>query len=106
MRDGAIGEVHPELHRPCAVEPELQHVADYPDDLGSLSRPALGVAIGIAGAVALSRVLRSLLFGVSATDPLTYGAIASALILVALGACWLPARRAAGVDPVIALRAE
>src|SRR5439155_16952689 len=67
---------------------------------------ALGVAIGIAGAVALSRVLRSLLFGVSATDPLTYGAIASALILVALGACWLPARRAAGVDPVIALRAE
>jgi putative ABC transport system permease protein len=67
---------------------------------------ALGVAIGIASALALSRVLRTLLFGVSATDPLTYAAIGGLLALVALGACWLPARRAARVDPVIALRAE
>jgi len=67
---------------------------------------ALGVAIGIAGALARSGVVRTVLYGVTATDPLTYGAIASALILVALGACWLPARRAACVDPVIALRAE
>jgi len=67
---------------------------------------ALGVAIGIASALALSRVLRTLLFGVSATDPLTYAAIGGLLALVALGACWLPARRAARVDPIIALRAE
>ena len=71
-----------------------------------LKLAALGVAIGISGALALSGVVRTLLYGVTATDPLTYGAIASALILVALGACWLPARRAARVDPVIALRAE
>ena len=67
---------------------------------------ALGVAIGITVALALSRVLRTLLFGVTATDPVTYAVIGIALAVVALGACWLPARRAARVDPAIALRAE
>lgn len=67
---------------------------------------ALGVAIGIGGAVALTRVLRSVLYGVEATDPLTFGAVAAALALVALGACVAPARRAARVDPALALRCE
>jgi len=66
----------------------------------------LGLAIGVGFALALSGVLRSLLFGVTATDPLTYAAVAAALGAIALCACWLPARRAARVDPVVALRAE
>ncbi|MCA1828024.1 MAG: ABC transporter permease [Myxococcales bacterium] len=67
---------------------------------------AIGIVAGIAGAFALSRVMASLLYGVSATDPLTYAGLALLLGGVAVGACWLPARRAVRVDPAIALRAE
>ncbi len=65
-----------------------------------------GLALGLAGAVALTRVLSGLLFGVSPTDPLTYAAIALFLLLVAAGACCIPAWRAARIDPVAALRSE
>jgi len=65
-----------------------------------------GVVIGLALAIASTRVMKSLLFGVSANDPLTFVAIASSLTLVALLACWIPARRATKVDPMIALRCE
>jgi putative ABC transport system permease protein len=65
-----------------------------------------GIAIGIAGALALSRVLATMLYGVSATDPLTYAGVSLLLALVALGAIYLPARRATAVDPTIALRYE
>jgi len=67
---------------------------------------AMGVGSGLVGAFALARVMRTLLFGVTAHDPLTLVGIALLLALVALLASWLPARRAARVDPVEALRAE
>jgi putative ABC transport system permease protein len=66
----------------------------------------LGLALGLAVAFGLTRLMKDLLFGVSATDPLTFLAIALLLALVALLACWIPARRATKVDPVIALRTE
>ena len=65
-----------------------------------------GVAIGIAGGLMLTRLMSGLLYGVQATDPLTYGAVAILLMLVALAACFLPARRAMRVDPMVALRYE
>ncbi len=67
---------------------------------------AIGTALGVAGALALTRLLKSLLFGVTATDSLTFVLVTSILILVALLACWLPTRRATKVDPLVALRAE
>jgi predicted permease len=65
-----------------------------------------GVAAGLAGALVSSRLVQSLLFGVTAYDPLTFLAAAAVLVTVAIAACLLPARRASRVDPLIALRAE
>lgn len=70
-------------------------------------RPALlGMAIGLAAALALGRTLSSLVFGVTAADPWTLAAVAALLSAVALAACLLPALRATRVDPIRALREE
>jgi putative ABC transport system permease protein len=67
---------------------------------------AAGLAIGLAGAAGLTRLMRALLFGVSAQDPATFVGVGLMLGLVAVMACWLPARRAARVDPAVSLRGE
>ncbi|MEY2562844.1 MAG: hypothetical protein QOH88_1037 [Verrucomicrobiota bacterium] len=67
---------------------------------------AAGVIFGIAASLGLTRLIASLLYGISASDPITFLALSAALIIVAFIACWLPARRASAVDPIVALHAE
>jgi putative ABC transport system permease protein len=71
-----------------------------------LQLATIGLGIGLAGAFGLTRVMKGFLFGISATDPLTFASIALLLLAVASLACYLPARRATKVDPLVALRYE
>jgi putative ABC transport system permease protein len=65
-----------------------------------------GLLIGLLSSWATTRVLKNLLYGVSSTDPRTFGGVALLLTMIALAACWIPARRAARVDPIVVLREE
>lgn len=66
----------------------------------------LGIALGLCAALGLTRLMRTMVYGVKTTDPLTFIGVTAAFLAVALAACWIPARRATRVDPVIALRYE
>ena len=75
--------------------------------VGDAMRPVVwGTILGVAGALAVSRILRGLVYGIGVTDPITFGISVAVLILVALAASWIPARRASRVDPIIALRMD
>jgi len=85
--------------------------ADRVDVLGLVLRQGMklvviGLALGLGAALAVTCLLQSVLLGVSPTDPLTFTLATGVLTVLAVAACWLPALRAAKVDPVIALRAE
>ncbi len=74
--------------------------------LGGLGRVGVGIVLGLAASLALQRVIASQIFGVSAADPVTYASAAGLFAIVAVVACAIPATRAAGVDPVVSVRAE
>jgi ABC-type antimicrobial peptide transport system permease subunit len=70
------------------------------------TRATLGIALGLSVAVVATRVLSNMLVGIRADDPITYSMVALVLAVTALAASWIPARRAARVDPMVAIRAE
>ena len=72
----------------------------------ALGLTAIGLVLGLGGAIALTRLLRGQLFGIAATDPVTFAAVALLLSFVAFAATLAPARRASRVDPILALRSE
>jgi ABC-type lipoprotein release transport system permease subunit len=71
-----------------------------------LALTGAGLAIGLAGAAAATRAMQSMLYGVEAIDPTTFAGVSALLTLIAALACWIPARRAARVDPIVTLREE
>ena len=101
----AVGEQRREIGVRIALGAEPSSVAGAVVMRG-VRYAAIGVAIGLVGALGATRVMRTLVFGVSATDPVTFGALSVFLIMVAALASYLPARQAARTDPMVALRQE
>ena len=101
----AVGERTHEIGVRMALGAERAHILRLILGRGGLLTLA-GVACGVVSAFGLTRLMSGLLYGVGATDPLTLLIVASGLALIALAACYIPARRAMRVDPVIALRYE
>ena len=101
----AVGERRREIGVRIALGAEPRTVAGSVV-LHGLRYAAIGVALGLAGAFAATRAMQTLLFGVTPTDPLTFGALSAFLIAVAALASYVPARSAARTDPMVALRSE
>ena len=102
MSKQTLAEPNPERMALGAVPASIfRLVAGY-----GLRLAAVGVAIGLLAALGLTRVMTSMLVGVKATDPFTFGAMALLFFLIAAIASWRPAQRAAGLDPCVALREE
>jgi ABC-type antimicrobial peptide transport system permease subunit len=98
-------------HRTCEMGIRMALGAQRNDVLALVLRNGMvlalmGVSIGVGAALGLTRFMRSLLFGVSPTDPIVLFGVSLLLIVVALTACFIPARRAASIDPMRALRTE
>ena len=99
----SVTQRRPEIGMRIALGAQWQDIVRL--IVGHGARLALiGIAIGIAASIALTRLMKTLLFGVSATDPITFVSVSILLIIVALAACYIPARRAMHVDPMVALR--
>jgi predicted permease len=100
-----VGQRTHEIGVRMALGAQRAHVLEMILKQG-LGMTAIGVAIGLAAAVALTRMMSQLIYGISATDPITFAGVVIVMLFVALAACYIPARRAMHVDPVIALRYE
>jgi len=101
----AVGERRREIGVRIALGAEPRAVAGAVV-LRGVRYAAIGVAIGLGASLAVTRVMRTLLFGVSATDPVTFAGLSIFLVVVAALASYLPARQAARTDPMEAMRAE
>ena len=108
MLDRTLSEIEKDYGKGAVMKlGDRPHMQADVFSTGSISTDiALGIGLGGAGAIGVSRLLQSMVFDVSTTDPVTFGAMALLLAITGLVACWLPARWASGIDPVETMRSE